>query len=321
MPTSKKVKNKKQDTSHFIAILSAFIAIFALHILLIVSTPECEQGLAGLFCSEKLVLNYVTPALTVVAVVLASMLVVSIIPVLKSAKRFRAIILTILIVVATVTPAAIQTNILPYSLSTIKCGGLPVESFTVIGSSQYRLPGEDGYGINPASEYTMCTQNEAEATLAYHGREQTKALAEKGRNYLEESKEAARFSPEKVTYELYVPNPNIYTIEDLRISEIHQVNHSFFTVKKNGNIIGRVREVPSSNDYNLCAYNNPAERYCTQIGLSSNGSEIYREQNKGLRGWNSQYAGANIGNTGIIVQSDIDQDVIDLINAMTPYKD
>lgn len=342
MPTLRKVNKKKSNSITFVALLSVFTAAVVLHLFLITSTPACKEGIAGLFCFKLFVLYYLTPFLTITAIITATMLIVRIAPSLKKQKNHRdstitiswlktlqtkvpkkpsAIILVVLITLATFTPAAMQSNVLPYSLSAARCGVLPIESYRVIGVSHYRLPSDEGYGIKPTSTYTMCSQDEAEATLGYHGSEQTKALVERSQNYIQESEEAARFSPEKVSYTLYLPNPNVYTIEDLKISEIHQVNHSFYTVKKNGVVIGRVREVPIDNDYNLCdKKNNPSQGYCKPIGLSSSGVEIYREYNNTLRGWTAQYAGANIGSTGIIVTSNVDQDVIDLINAMVPYE-
>ena len=342
-PSLGKTDKKRLNAVGFIVLLSIFIAIVTFHFILIASASECKEGLAGLFCFKMILAGFISPILTLVAGFAAISLIAQIIKSLKTRsdkhtstiniqwsktmqsqvpKRFLSFLLLGLIVLATLTPIAITTNTLAYSLNTIRCGGLPIESFDVIGSSHYRLPSDDGYGIKSTSSYTLCSQDEAEATLGYHITEPTKALAEKGQKYLEDSQEKARFSPEKVTYQLYVPNPEVYTIEDLKISEIQQVNHSFYYVRKDGVRIGEVRQVPIDNAYNLCDHdNNPSKRYCKRIGSSLNGIEIYREYNNGLRGVTSQYAGANIGNTGIIVRSDIDQNVIDLINALVPYRD
>lgn len=226
----------------------------------------------------------------------------------------KAIIISILILVL-----GFGTNTLPYLYKTVECMRLPVESSRFMAGYDYKLPGDEGYGIHIFSEYNYCTQADIEATHGYHHSTLTSA----GRAELEKQHEAYRESQKfvlsKLDFQFYVPDSPEYTITDKQVMMIHSNAHAFYTVLKGDKKTGQIRELKRTDSYNICASVDPQKRYCRVIGKDSMGREVNREYDRGIHSWNSYYVGINIGETGIILSTDDDQEAIKIFGAMKLY--
>ncbi len=212
------------------------------------------------------------------------------------------------------------SNAFAYSWGVIRCGHLPVESGNLMSSS-YTLPGEKGYGLNSFASYQYCTQQEAESA-GYHRDTVTLANQEQAAQQQAARAEAEKFSPSKVSYTVYVPTAQGYVVANMKLSTIQSNIHTFYDIKKNGTIIGQVRELGINDSYNICdPHANASESYCKVIGHDAAGREIKREFTKGIKDWRSSYTGVNIGGTGIILQSDDDTEAVTILSSMQIYSE
>jgi len=181
-----------------------------------------------------------------------------------------------------------------------------------------RKPGESGYGLNPYSTYQYCTEDQAIAA-GYGPSLMSDATKQKLQAQADAIAEAAKFAPSKVPYTVYVPSLDGYTVGDFKLMTIHDAVHTFFSVKKNGTVIGQIRELSSDDSYNLCQKNDSLAT-CTVIGHDASGREINREFRRGV----TRYVTIIIDGTGIIFSSDSsDDDPIDvqILSALRPYVD
>jgi len=220
------------------------------------------------------------------------------------------------------TIIGLGTGALPYASNVLKCGRLPVESSRFAASYSYRLPGDKGYGVHPFSEYSFCTEAEIRATNGYHRDVVTDAAKREDEANAVKREEEAKFSPSKVDYKVYVPSLEGYEYSNMRVSEIHSNIHTFYRIKKNGTVVGQVRELKSNDSYNICdPHEDPSKRYCKLIGVDGVGREIRRQYSKGLHDWHVSSAGINIEGTGIILSIESDEEAVKLLGSMKPYSE
>ncbi|OJU88027.1 hypothetical protein BGO17_03570 [Candidatus Saccharibacteria bacterium 49-20] len=204
-----------------------------------------------------------------------------------------------------------------FAAGVVRCGGLPVESISFL-SKTLKMPGDEGYGLSPFATYQYCTREQAQA--AGFG---PVVLSEAQKQELEAKRlareEAKRFSPEKIDYTVYAPVADGYEVSDIYLSQISSI-HTFFKIKKNGTVVGSVRELPVDDPYNICSpSDNPAKDYCEVIGHDTSGREIKRSYHKGVKGWSSRTVGINIDGTGIILSSDDDTEALLILGSLEPY--
>ncbi len=344
MKRKQTLKSKQKTYSKLALIVSVsllliIVAFFLFPNLLAAICPQ--DALWSASCNGLVLIFYITPASFVIPLVIGVVAISSLktylnntnlknntiftIPWTKHSKpevkkKPFLIFISILICICIAIPYSISSGFFPFTINSIRCGGLPVESSTFAASYSYRLPGDKGYGIHTFSDYNYCTQDEIKATNGYHRDVNTDAAKEEAAILRSEREEAKKFSAEKVTYQVYIPNLEGYTIDNLRLSDIDSTNHTFYNIKKNGEHIASVREVPKDNSYNICDKNaNPKKRYCESIGFDSQGREILRQYANGVKGWTSSSAGTNIGDTGIIITTKADEDAIKILGSMVPY--
>ena len=210
---------------------------------------------------------------------------------------------------------------LQFTIGTIRCLGWPVQTSNFMASGTLTMPHEEGYNVSFLNEYKFCTKAEAEAA-GYH----SSVLSEEGRKETEAKQlareEAAKFSPSKVDYEVFIPVLEGYEATDIRLSEIKNNQHTFMRVKKNGTVIGQIRELRADDSYNICTKDDdPNDAYCTVIGSDPEGREIKRSFTKGIKDWKSTYVGIVINGTGIILSSDDDVEAIKLLSSLRKYGD
>lgn len=211
------------------------------------------------------------------------------------------------------------SNTLPFVYSTISCLRLPVQTSNFMGSHTLTMPGEKGYGPNLFNSYRFCTKEQAQA--AGYG---PTVLSEEAKQKLEAQQkareEAERFSPSKVPYTVYSPVLEGYEASNFRLSTIQSNIHTFIRIKKNGTVIGELRELKSDDSYNICTEpDDPNESYCKVIGHDSQGREIKRSYRKGFKEWTSSYVGINIDGTGIILSSDDDTEAVNILSSLQKY--
>jgi hypothetical protein len=210
-----------------------------------------------------------------------------------------------------------------FVIGVIKCKALPVETVSFF-TKNLVLPGQHGYGLDPMATYDYCTEESAR-TAGYGPKvisQEEKAADEAKAQAAEAARiEAERFAPEKVNYVVYVPSLAGYESSQFRLSQILGVQHTFFRIKKNGTVIGQVREIPVDNDYNLCLKPDTTTSKCEVIGHDKVGREIHRSFSMQRSGWSSNYVGINIGGTGIILSSDNDAEAIQLLSSLQQYKE
>lgn len=211
------------------------------------------------------------------------------------------------------------SNTLPFAYSTIRCLGLPVQTSNFMGSRTLTMPGEKGYGPSLFNSYKFCTKEQAKA--AGYG---PTALSEEAKQKLEAQRkaqeEAKRFSPSKVSYTVYIPRLEGYEASNLELSTIQSNIHTFMRIKKNGTVIGQIRELKVNDSYNICIQpDDPNKSYCKVIGHDSQGREIKRSFRKGSKEWTSNYAGINIDDTGIILSSDDDTEAVKILSSLQKY--
>jgi len=229
-------------------------------------------------------------------------------------KRLGFILLAIFLVVA----IGVGSGGLNFIAGTIGCRALPVEASSFL-TKTIIMPGEKDYGPSPFATYKYCTREQAQAAgyVSSTPSEEEKKAAEA---QVQAREEAARFSPAKVDYTVYVPVLEGYEITDIYLSEIHSSSHTFMKIKKNGTVIGQIREVPVDNEYNICQEaDNPKQDYCAVIGHDAAGREIKRSYHNGIKGWQSYYVGINIDGTGIILSTDDDTEAVLLLSLLQQY--
>lgn len=211
------------------------------------------------------------------------------------------------------------SNTLPYAFSTIRCLGLPVQTSDFMASKTLTMPGEKGYGPNLFNSYKFCTKKQAEAA-GYR----SSVLSEEAKQKLDAQRkaqeEAKRFSPSKVDYTVYVPKLEGYEASNLELSKIQSNVHTFMRIKKNGTVIGQIRELKVNDSYNICTKpDDPNKSYCKVIGHDAQGREIKRSFRKGFKEWSSNYTGVNIDGTGIILSSDDDTEAVKILSSLQKY--
>lgn len=69
--------------------------------------------------------------------------------------------IVLVVIMVVVIPLGYFTKVIPYTFTSINCGGLPVKTSEHGGERTYTLPGERGYGISVFSNYDYCTEKEA----------------------------------------------------------------------------------------------------------------------------------------------------------------
>ncbi|HEY1085728.1 MAG TPA: hypothetical protein VGE34_03325 [Candidatus Saccharimonadales bacterium] len=233
----------------------------------------------------------------------------------KFFQRFTVITLALLIAL----PIGWLSGLLPFTYNMIRCGRLPVESTKFMASFTYKVPGDEGYGIHPFSEYGYCTQSEIQATNGYRRSTSTTAGKKEEADIWAKIREEQEFSLSKLDYKFYTPKLEGYSISNLRVNLIKGNVHSFYTVMKDGKSIGQIRELKKSDSYNICSSDDQSKRYCKVIGRDSKGREVNREYTNSRKGWKSYYTGINIGGTGIIFATNDNQEAIKVFGAMAPF--
>lgn len=210
---------------------------------------------------------------------------------------------------------------LPYAISTVGCLGLPVQTSNFMGSHTLKMPNESGYGPSLLSSYKYCTKEQAEAA-GYRSSVVSEEAKQKAKAQEEARKEAKRFSVSKVDYIVYTPTHPEYEVSNLELSTIKSNIHTFMRIKKNGTVIGQIRELKSNDSYNICLKDDdPNESYCKVIGHDPQGREIKRSFTNSRRGWESRYVGVTINDTGVILSSDDDAEAVAILSSLQEYKE
>ena len=210
---------------------------------------------------------------------------------------------------------------LPYAITTVRCLGLPVQTSDFMGSYTLKMPGESGYGPSLFNSYKYCTKEQAEAA-GYRSNIVSEETKQKANAQEQARQEAKRFSPSKVNYTVYIPTHTEYEASNLELSTIQSNLHTFMRIKKNGTVIGQIRELKSNDSYNICLKSeDPNESYCKVIGHDPQGREIKRSFTNSRRGWESRYVGVMINDTGIILTSDDDAEAVKILSSLQEYKE
>jgi hypothetical protein len=213
----------------------------------------------------------------------------------------------------------VGSGTLQFAYGIARCKGLPVQSSDFMASYTYYLPGDDNYRPSLLSSYKYCNQEQAEAA----GYRPSVVSEEAKQDALEMQMardEAQRFSADKVDYQVFIPSVEGYSVDDLRLSEIKGNQHTFMRIKKEGTVIGQIRELRIDDSYNVCKESDdPDKDYCTVIGKDSQGREIKRAFHNGLKGWKSGYVGINIEGTGIILSSEDDAEALKILSTLQKY--
>jgi hypothetical protein len=229
----------------------------------------------------------------------------------KKYLKIGAIVIVVLLLVGLATGHTI------FAIVAIRCGEVPVSASRFAASYSYVLPGEEWYSVGPFQEY-YCNREEAEKAGFHHHpwtEEAKKEDKERQAKYGEERK----FDISKLDFQFYVPDLPGYAITDLHVNTIHSNVHAFYTVVKDGKDIGQVRELKRTDSYNICSTSDPQDRYCEVIGRDGVGRDANREYINKIKGWESYYAGINIGDTGIIFSTDDDQEALKVFGSMKLY--
>lgn len=231
----------------------------------------------------------------------------------RSSKRAIIALASILVVLGFL--AGIGSGVLQYALAAVGCMNAPVAASRFMAGYSYELPGDQGYGPGVFNEY-YCSEQEAKSA-GFHPSPGTNAAKKQDQEFERIREEEKRFSPEKLDYKVYVTT-GVYEHRELEISSMgsNGINKQvFFTVRKNGYVVANIREGKVPNDYEVCI---GAEDSCEVIGATVAGSPIKKQiANKDIITY-----GATIGGTFINISTDLSkQDVLDMFNSLTEYKD
>lgn len=237
---------------------------------------------------------------------------------LKRRTTKRRIKVTTIIVIVLLGIGLI-TGHTTYGLALIRCGRLPVSASRFMAGYSYVLPGESYYSVGPFQEY-YCTQQEAQKA-GFHHDPWTEGGKKEDQERRAKYNEERKFAISKLNFQFYVPNLLGYTITDMHVDMIHSNIHAFYTIVKDGKNVGQVRELKKTDNYNLCKSTNPQDSYCKVIGHDAAGREVNREYINGVKGWKSYYTSINIGDTGIILSTDNNQEALKVFGAMKLYKE
>lgn len=206
---------------------------------------------------------------------------------------------------------------LQYGFAYMKCGGAPIDASRFMASYSYNLPTDKMYNPGIFSEY-FCTESEAQKKGFHHS--VLSDAAQKESVALEvQREEEARFSPDKVSYTLYVPIEK-YTYGQIRIMKMSNKDpHSFYSVKQDGYNVANVREGAIPSNYQLCTNEISG---CTSIGKDKRGLEIMK-QTSDSKSSSVGYT-ANIGGTFInltdIYDEITDTDILNIYSSLGEYE-
>lgn len=175
-------------------------------------------------------------------------------------------------VLALVLLAGLGNGYLQYSVAYVACGGRPISASSFAASYSYELPGESGYGPRVFNRY-FCTEQQAKAAGFRHSVLTAGGSAEQ-KAQQEKTIEDAAFSLDKISFDFYVPS-GVYSAGSITVSKMNSGdNQAFFSLKKEGSKVGRVREGKVPNEYQLCrdqAYE------CTNIGADHQGRSVQKQ--------------------------------------------
>jgi len=216
------------------------------------------------------------------------------------------------------------TNVIPFGYATVRCGHLPVESSRFMADFSYKLPGDIGYGVNMFSEYRFCTEADIKSTGGYHRNVFTEAARLEAEALRAAREEAAKFSPSKIDYQVYVPKLEGFTVGDFVLRDMSSGDtQTFFSLRKDNSTVGfSFREGKIPNDYQLCRH----EKYtCEVIGKDKDGN-IVQKQTSGRESNPIVYYGVNRGDTFINIGQgrDVnysDEAMIGIINTLEVYRE
>jgi hypothetical protein len=242
-------------------------------------------------------------------------------PVTKKAVKYSVVTL---VIAGIITGIGIMLNVIPFAYAMARCGQLPIESSRFMADYSYRLPGDEGYGLNVFSEYRFCTQEEIVATNGYHRNVNTDAAkAEAEANRLKREEEG-RFEPAKVDYQVFLVKMEGFEVTDLRLSEMSSNDlQTFFNLKKPGTKIGfNVREGKIPSTYELCRHK---EYKCEEIGHDTHGNVIRKQTTNHVKRPIIYYS-VNIGETFINIGQGgstyySDSEMIGVFNSLIPYSE
>jgi len=239
-------------------------------------------------------------------------------PVTKTLLRRLSFVILGLLMILTI---GLGSGTLPFAVGTVRCLGLPIQTSDFMASYTYYLPGDDNYKPGLFSSYKYCTEQQAKAA-GYRSSVVSEDAKQDALEAQQNRAEAERFSTSKVNYQVYIPVLEGFSVDELRLSEIKGNQHTFMRIKKNGTVIGQIRELRSDDSYNICTKEeDPKKAYCTTIGHDSEGREIKRYFRKGINDWKSYYVGVTINGTGIILSTDNDNEAVELLSALQVYKE
>lgn len=208
---------------------------------------------------------------------------------------------------------------LQLAVATVRCAGLPVQASDFMASSTYYLPGQSGYGPDIFNNYSYCTKEQVESA-GYRPSILSEEAKQEAFAQQEARKEAERFSADKVSYQVYIPVLEGYSVDQLRLSEIKGNQHTFMRIKKNGTVIGSIRELKHDDNYNICiGEKKPNGSYCELIGNDTQGREINRYFPRGLNNRTSNSVSIQLDGTGIILESDNDIEAVQLLSSLQRY--
>lgn len=231
----------------------------------------------------------------------------------QSSKRAIIVLASILVILGFL--AGTGSGVLQYALAAVGCMGAPVAASRFMAGYSYELPGDQGYGPGVFNEY-YCSEQEARSA-GFHPSPGTDAAEKQDQEFERIREEEKRFSPEKLDYKVYVTT-GVHEHRELEISSMGSsgVNKQvFFAVRKGGYVVANIREGKIPNDYEVCT---GSEDSCEVIGATVMGSPIKKQiANKDIVTY-----GAAIDDTFINVSTDLsEQDVLDIFNSLTEYKD
>ncbi len=215
----------------------------------------------------------------------------------------------ILILLVSLIPIAIWSNLFAYGYYYLKCEDKPLE----LAGKYYRIPGDEGYGIRPGSDYSNCSYGAPSGA-------QRDPSTKVGKNIAKKQAEAA----ELARYTVYTPKGYIITpITKTNYGDRVEAN---YTITTDSRIQFRVREMKKDSIFsytNLCS--KPAEGSWsgTVIGKDDKGREICRTNiSKYIKDY---IVGVNIGNTAIMLQTpnasaeSLNAEVTAIFSAMEPH--
>ena len=169
-----------------------------------------------------------------------------------------AVAIAVIVVAALAYAGAFVTPLVSpyaqYPFYLLKCGHRPVITSTFMASRSYWTPEDEGYRVSALSGPYFCTREEAKSA-GFRPSPWTEQGRKEAAQWDKEYDEKKRFSPEKISFQAYVPNlaGYEYTTPELGYSGSIE-NQVFFTIKNKDGYVTRVREGEVGKDeYESCS--------------------------------------------------------------------